>query len=208
MKHPIPLEFNAYYHVFNRGINGEDIFREPSNYEHFLRLYAEYIDPVCETFAWVLMKNHFHFLVHIMEEDEINYIKQSAKKKNIAYPAKKKYNPTQQFGNLFNAYAKAFNNRYNRTGSLFESPFKRLLVVDEGYFKQLIYYIHNNPVHHSICEEMSAYPWSSYYTMASFNAVELHSEKIFGWFDSTLDFVEFHQQDHDMKRIESLIIEC
>ncbi|MEI7726803.1 MAG: hypothetical protein WCK09_16960 [Bacteroidota bacterium] len=58
MKHPPPLEYDRYYHIYNRGNNGENLFIEPSNYEHFLRLYSEYITPVAETFAWVLIKNH------------------------------------------------------------------------------------------------------------------------------------------------------
>ena len=109
MKHPLPLAFDKYYHIYNRGINSANLFRENANYEHFLRLYSEHIEPVAETFAWVLMKNHFHFLVRILASDEIDFIKPKGEKKNIVYPVKKKYNPTQQFGNLFNAYAKAFN---------------------------------------------------------------------------------------------------
>jgi len=32
------LECGKYYHVYNRGNNGENIFREERNYTHFLRL--------------------------------------------------------------------------------------------------------------------------------------------------------------------------
>lgn len=51
----IPLEPGNYYHIYNRGINSCNIFRETDNYEHFLRLYDKYISPVANTFAWVLM---------------------------------------------------------------------------------------------------------------------------------------------------------
>jgi putative transposase len=117
MKHPPPLEYDKYYHIYNRGINIGAIFRENANYEHFLRLYAQHITPVADTFAWVLMKNHFHFLVRIFAEDEIGFIKPKEGKEHIVYAEKKKYNPAQQFGNLFNAYTRAFNIRYHRTGS-------------------------------------------------------------------------------------------
>jgi putative transposase len=207
MKHPLPLEYNTCYHIYNRGINGEDLFREPPNYEHFIRLYSEYIDPVCETYAWVLMKNHFHFLVRIFAPDEIDFMKPKEEKKNNVYPIKKKYNPTQQFGNLCNAYAKAFNNRYDRTGSLFESSFRRIPVHDEGYFKQFIYYIHNNPVHHGFCESMVEYPWSSYLNIISDEPTILHCDKIVAWFNSTSELIEFHQQNHGNRGIESFIIE-
>ena len=57
------LEFGKYYHIYNRGINSCDLFVENENYEHFLRLYEKYINPIVDTYAWVLMKNHFHLLV-------------------------------------------------------------------------------------------------------------------------------------------------
>jgi putative transposase len=206
MKHPIPLEFNKYYHIYNRGINSETIFRERSNYEHFLRLYAKHIEPVAETFAWVLMKNHFHLLVRIFAEEEINFIVPKEEKKHIIYPVRKKYNPTQQFGNLFNAYAKAFNKRYNRTGSLFETPFDRIPVNNERYFKQLIFYIHNNPVHHGFCDMIFDYPWSSYLTIISLKPTKLSHNKVIGWFNSKNEFIEFHQQKHNDIEIEPFII--
>src|SRR6056297_2919022 len=69
-----PIQYGNYYHIYNHGINGETLFRENSNYEHFFRLYEKYIDPVADTFAWVMMPNHFHFLVRIKEEEEIGFI--------------------------------------------------------------------------------------------------------------------------------------
>lgn len=207
MKHPPPLEHDKYYHIYNRGINSETLFREPANYEHFLRLYDEHISPVAETYAWVLMKNHFHLLVRILPETEIGYIKPKEDKKHIIYPKKKKYNPPQQFGNLLNAYAKAYNKRYHRTGSLFESPFKRIEVTNERYFKQLVFYIHNNPVRHRFCESMIDYPWSSYLTIISVKPTRLDRDKVIGWFNSRSEFMEYHSQKHDLKEISPFIFE-
>ncbi|MFE3867826.1 transposase [Flavobacterium sp. LS2P90] len=73
--------------------------------------------------------------------------------------------PYRQFSHFFNAYAQAINKRHNRTGSLFERTFERKLVSSQTYFQQLIFYIHNNPVHHGFVENMSLYPWSSYETI-------------------------------------------
>lgn len=63
-----PISFGKYYHISNRGIDSCNLFKEPDNFEYFLSLYDKYISPVAETFAWVLMPNHFHFLVRIKEE--------------------------------------------------------------------------------------------------------------------------------------------
>lgn len=62
------LEFDRYYHIYNRGINSCNLFEETPNYEHFLRLYEKYINPIADTYAYCLMKNHFHLLVRIKDE--------------------------------------------------------------------------------------------------------------------------------------------
>jgi hypothetical protein len=70
----IPLEYGKYYHIYNRGINGEDLFRSNENHEYFLRLYEKYMEVVIDTYAWCLMGNHFHLLIRVKEEDEIGFI--------------------------------------------------------------------------------------------------------------------------------------
>ena len=154
---PIPLENGKYYHIYNRGNNGIDLFYEIENYKHFLRLYEKYIDPIAETYAWCLMKNHFHFLVYIKESAEVDVTKleYSSTDKPKAVSASK------QFSNLFNAYTLAMNKRYKRTGSLFEKNFRRKVVNSDIYFKKLIFYIHNNPVHQRFTEQIIEYPWTS-----------------------------------------------
>ncbi|NOU45912.1 MAG: hypothetical protein HOO86_02490 [Bacteroidales bacterium] len=62
-----------FYHIYNRGINSCDLFHEPTNYEHFLGLYDKYISSVADTFAWVLMPNHFHLLVKVKENVVYKY---------------------------------------------------------------------------------------------------------------------------------------
>ena len=97
MQQIAPLENGKYYHIYNRGINSDILFKENDNYNYFLKLYDTHIDPIAETFAWCLMNNHFHFLIRIKEVEEI--------KTEI------KIQPSQSFSNLFNAYTKAFNKR-------------------------------------------------------------------------------------------------
>ncbi|MBI4647705.1 MAG: hypothetical protein HY738_14235 [Bacteroidia bacterium] len=75
----IQLEFNKHYHIstssmhriYNCGINYCNLFAENDNYQHFLRLYEKYIEPITETYAWCLMKNRFHLLVKILDEKQI-----------------------------------------------------------------------------------------------------------------------------------------
>jgi len=205
MKHPVPLMHGKYYHIYSRGINGCTIFQERGNYEHFLKLYDEYISPVADTFAWVLMKNHFHFLVRIKDYDDIGFVRSRPGRWIGESPSMKKCNPSTQFGHLLNAYAKGYNKRYKRTGSLFEKPFRRLRVDNQRYFKTLIYYIHNNPVKHGFCESMMNYPWSSFLTLITLKPTKLQRETVLGWFNSESEFLEYHMQNHDTSTLEDKI---
>jgi len=135
------------YHLYNRGINS-------CNYRYFLSLYEKYVDPIAETYAWVLMPNHFHFLVRVKED--------STPVRVLNPDGDRILTPSQQLSKLFNAYAQAFNKRFDRHGSLFERPFKRKLIEGEDFFKNVLLYIHNNPVHHGFRTLPEEYQWSSY----------------------------------------------
>ncbi|QBN19886.1 transposase [Flavobacterium nackdongense] len=174
-----PLENEKYYHIYNRGINSDLLFKENSNYEYFLKLYDLHIEPMAETYAWCLMKNHFHFLIRIKDKEEI-------KTENVIQPS-------QSFSNLFNAYTKAFNKKYNRHGALFERPFKRKGIENENYFQNLIAYIHNNPVHHSICEHPLQYPWSSYISCISNKPTKLKRKEVMKLFGDIENFKYVHE---------------
>jgi REP element-mobilizing transposase RayT len=65
---PPPLEPGCYYHIYNRGNNGEDLFREQRNYAYFFKLYAHLVSPVADTFVYCLMRNHFHLLIRIKDD--------------------------------------------------------------------------------------------------------------------------------------------
>ncbi len=65
------LEPDRIYHIYNRGINGENIFQEERNYRYFLEKYAKYIEPIADTFAYCLLKNHFHIAIRTKSEAEI-----------------------------------------------------------------------------------------------------------------------------------------
>lgn len=232
----LPLEAGNFYHIYNRGIDGCDLFRCNSDYERFLLLYDKYIPLIADTYAWVLMKNHFHLLVKIKEENEIGFIYSQSSSGSPTYlqkpllgfsttqrvlpqtPSadedpegglrfsspftnknpeggfKKKYHPSHQFSHLFNAYAQSLNKRNERTGSLFEHPFHRKLITDEYYLRQVILYIHHNPVHHKFCEHPCDYPWSSYLSCISLNPSKIKRDAVIGWFDDEANFKYMHEQ--------------
>jgi putative transposase len=236
MDQKITLEPAKYYHIFNCGINGEDLFKSKDDYMHWFHLYERYIEPVCETYAWVLMKNHFHLFVKIKEnviykyskeeisdEDRFNEVKWETKTffyaDGSATPSGLKYfnlsssaghdsvknkipQAYKHFSHLFNAYSKYYNIRFNRHGSLFERPFKRKEVNNRRYFRYLIIYIHQNPVHHGFCEHPMDYAWSSYQTLVSVKPTKLNRNKVIGWFDDIGNFKSIHDKMIETRRIE------
>lgn len=192
MTRTIPLEYGLFYHIYNRGINGCNLFRDNENYEYFLHLYDKYISPVADTYAWVLMRNHFHLLVRIKTVRELTL--QGLKNLEGLKGTNRNF-ANQQFANLFNAYTKAINKRFHRTGSLFEHPFRRIPVASDNQLKYLVYYIHHNPVHHGFCEHFLDYPWSSYLSMLSPKQTKLSRGEVLRWFAGKTYFSEYHSKE-------------
>ncbi len=190
-----PLINGEYYHIYNRGINRENLFITNDNYNHFLNLYEKYIHPIADTFAWCLMPNHFHLLIRIKEEAEIDTLQLPIPKAfttcNTGFSLKIK-SPHLYFSDLFNAYTQGFNKYSCRTNSLFSRPFKRILVDTEIYLKQLIIYIHRNPVKHGFTKKCSDYTWSSYNAILSGNQTEVECKKVIEWFGDKTNFIKTH----------------
>jgi len=205
MAKPAPLQYGQYYHIYNRGNNRADIFYEERNYGYFLKLYAKYVEPVADTYAYCLLRNHFHLLVRVktVEEQETLRVSETLR----VLEAFKPKSPSQQFGNLFNAYAKAINKAYQRSGSLFENPFGRIPVTSDAYFVQLIAYIHQNPQKHGFVDDFRDWPYSSYQAMLSEKPTRLKRDEVLAWFNGMAAFQASHQGMMNERQIASLVPE-
>lgn len=216
MKQELLME-GQFYHIYNRGNNGCALFVEPECFRHFLDLYEIYIQPVAESFAWVLMGNHFHFLVRIKKNivykygleniagsDDENLKKwQTIEASSEKAPANKvKPVPWRHFGHLFNAYSRYHQIRFGRTGNLFERPFKRKLIHDEHHFRQVLLYIHQNPVHHGLCQHPLEYPWSSYLNFISENQSLLQREATKRLFGNNENYEKAHRNLTDKEHLD------
>ena len=194
MSNPIPLQYGKYYHVYNRGNNRENVFVEERNYRYFLQLYAKHVAPVADTYAYCLLRNHFHFLLHIKDLTGLPDL--SGLKK-----------PSQYLSNLFNAYTKAFNKAYNRTGALFQRPFGRVEVTSDAHFMWLVIYIHQNPQKHGFVDDFRTWPYSSYHTLLSTKLTRLKRDDVLTWFGGVEAFGISHQQEVDEYLVAPLVLE-
>jgi REP element-mobilizing transposase RayT len=206
----LPMAAESFYHVYNRGVNGENIFKEYKNYAYFLSKYAQFVSPVAETYAYCLLGNHFHLLIRTYSDTQIrsNLINASTTK---IPPNLDKYEThwliSNAFASLFKGYAQTINKTYKRTGALFEEPFRRILVDTEDYFSELIYYIHHNPQKHGFVENFKTYEHSSYAAHLSENPTKLNRDAVLGWFGGLKAFEHFHTRTPVLKHIAKYDIE-
>jgi hypothetical protein len=213
MTSPPPLLYNTYYHIYNRGNNRENIFIQERNYDYFLCLYEKYINPIADTFAYCLLRNHFHVSLRTKTEEEIvetlkvstanrSRVGQSSVSNQGANEAGKPLRPTQlgydyisqQFSNFFNAYSKSINNAYGRTGSLFQHPFGRVPITTDRQFWNVIAYIHQNPQKHRFVEDFRNWKWSSYGVLLSEKHTHLKRDAVMEWFGNKQEYLDLHRQ--------------
>lgn len=187
MQQSTSLEPGKFYHIYTRGNNKETVFKEQENYYYFLQLYRKYITPYADTFAYCLLPNHIQFLIQVKEQEFTLQANASGEYKT--------FNLVRQFQHLLNAYAKAINLRYNRTGSLFQERFKRKEVSSEAYFTRLIFYIHHNPKHHGLIDDFRDWPFSSYHSILSKHKTVLQRENVLDWFGGRDWFHKFHKEN-------------
>lgn len=170
------------------------------------------------------MGNHFHFAIRIKDKKEIGFLNpKHVKSEDLHLKWKtyfpkteiekeennfvKKPVPERMLQHFFIAYAKGFNEKYERTGSLFEYKFKRILIENENFLKRLIMYINNNPVEHGICEKIEEYPYTSYLSVISNKPTKLARQFIIDLFGDLPNFIFVHGNDDDLSYIEDLLLE-
>ncbi len=204
-QYDIKLEEGKYYHIYNKGINGTNIFFEERNYSYFLEKYAKYMLPVLDTYAYCLLGNHFHLLVKVKDNILNNLSESHFTQKNGLHSIDRIV--SKKFSDFFNSYSKSINNAQNRTGGLFETPFKRILVNNNVYFNQLIWYIHYNPQKHCFVRDYREYPHSSYRSFLSKNTSKLDRNTVIQSFQDIENFESFHSKIHNEKDFNEVIIE-
>lgn len=209
MTSPSPLLFGTYYHIYNRGVNGENIFVEERNYDLFLRLYEKHISPVANTFAYSMLRNHFHMCLQTKSEEEILDIKKTLRVSSVNHRHDKKDDTanqeegqsrkplgsqyiSDQFSNFFNSYAKTINKAYGRTGSLFQHPFGRVPITSDRQFWNVIAYIHQNPQKHGFVKDFRDWKYSSYGIILTEKKTIVHREETMKWFGTKDEYLSLH----------------
>lgn len=183
-----PIIPGATYHIFNRGVNYENVFFEKDDYSLFLDKMKFYLHPVADIFAYALLPNHYHLLLRVNEDIENRLF-------------------SHQFKRLILSYTNILNKRENRSGNLFLNMFKRLGVTENDYFQRLLYYIHFNPQKHEVIENFTEYKYSSFKSLVSDLPTLLKRKEVLSWFDAKEGFLEYHKSLQSEEVIKSLTME-
>jgi len=107
-----------------RGIERRYIFKDDKDRDDFLER-LEKLLPETHMFcyAWALMSNHAHFLFRTGDVSISTLMRR-----------------------LLTGYAVGFNRRHRRHGQLFQNRYKSVICQEDAYLKELVRYIHLNPV--------------------------------------------------------------
>jgi len=128
------------HHIMIRGIERRKIFVTDRDREDFLERLSKLL-PQTETvcYAWVFIRNHAHFLFQTGLVPLASIMRR-----------------------LLTGYALSFNHRHKRQGQLFQNRYKSIVCQEDAYLKELVRYIHLNPVRAGIVQgikELNTYPY-------------------------------------------------
>ena len=132
-RRPRNLLAGGIYHVYNRVSRGEHVFRdegEADRFEALLALTKKRDD--FQILAWCVMSNHYHLAVRMGEVS---------------------LSRSMRF--IHHRFSQSYNGRHRVFGPLWQGRYRSKFVGDEEYLRQLIAYIHLNPITAGVVKELA-----------------------------------------------------
>jgi putative transposase len=128
------------HHVIVRGIEGRNIVDHRRDREDLLsRIGTIALETETAIYAWAVLGNHFHLLLRSGPRGLPKYMRR-----------------------VLTGYAVSYNLKHQRHGYLFQNRYKSIVCEEDAYFKELVRYIHLNPLRAGLVgsySELSRYPW-------------------------------------------------
>lgn len=158
------------YHVIIRGINRQNLFFDKQDWIKYIKEIKKTKEVYkYEIYAYVLMPNHVHFIIH----DKFNNLSTMIQSLNVRY-------------------SNYFNKKYERVGHLFENRFKSKNIEEENYLKNVVRYIHKNPENAGM---KKYYEWSSYNEYITSKNLIVDRKFILNLFENNVkNFEYFHNE--------------
>lgn len=204
-----PFEEEKFLHIICKSVGGISLFRNDDHRLYFLTKYSQFTNGYLDTYSYILLDNHVHFLVKCKSLDSlITFLKEKPKEELKSHQQKFLLNEIEfttayelQLKDFFIAYAMAFNKSVKRSGSLFTKPFKRIEIKDDTHLINVIIYIHTNVVKHQITNNYRDYRWSSFSSIISDKSTLLKRTEILDLFRGKEEFIKLHTENVDYNYI-------
>jgi len=136
----------ATYHVYSRVARGEFAFHDPYEAEEFVETVRHVGDlHNWRVLAWCLMGNHYHLVV-----------------KTGTIPL------WRSMQRLQSIVAREFNRRRRYLGRLWQSRYRARIIDSNDYLRQVVSYVHLNPVAACIVEDPVDYRYSGHRELMGF----------------------------------------
>ena len=120
------------HHVMIRGIERRKIFKDDKDRENLIeRLSILLPETKTQCYAWSFLSNHAHFLLR-------------SGPRGIAFLMRR----------LLTGYAVSYNRRHRRHGQLFQNRYKSIICQEDAYLRELVRYIHLNPLRAKVVADM------------------------------------------------------
>lgn len=153
------------YHVIQRGNNKSYIFDDQLDKAKFLDILSETMKKYpFHLLYYVLMDNHYHILLEMIDNDIGLIMKQI---------------------NL--AYSKYYNKKYSRSGTVYGERYSAFNVIDDRHFLQLLYYIANNPVKAGLVKHPSQYRFCAHLEIVSQKELLINKPRLFSYIDTSYE---------------------
>ena len=131
------------HHAVIRGIERGRIVEDDQDRKNFVsRLGNLAQETKTLIYAWSLMTNHAHMLLRSGPSGLPKFMRR-----------------------LLTGYSVTYNLRHHRSGHLFQNRYRSVVCDEDAYFRELVRYIHLNPLRAGLVRtlsELDSYPWSGH----------------------------------------------
>jgi len=172
------LEPGRFYHIYCHAVSRDNLYYSDRNYIYFISKIEKYLIEYVDIYSYCLMPNHYHILFYIPDKYGNNNANDII---------------VRQISKMLNSYAQAINKQEKRMGSLFAGRFKRIHVGTEEYLKNLIIYIHQNPVASGFSSKISYWKYSSYNSILKHDNTLVKTDEVIELFNDLDNFKYCHQ---------------
>ena len=180
------------HHVMIRGIGRRTIVDDDKDREDFVsRLGKLSVETGTAIYAWALMTNHAHILLRSGPGGLSSFMRR-----------------------LLSGYAAGYNRRHKRFGHLFQNRYKSIICEEDPYFKELVRYIHLNPLRAGLVDtpgKLNRYRWCGHSALLGTRKNSWQDQAyVLKWFGTRQGsarkaYLEFVRQGADQGRKPELV---